>query len=405
MKKVVLAAVSTCCGVSAAYAQSSVTLYGIVDTGITYVSNAQTNRTTGHPQWSMMDGTSNGPTGSRWGVRGSEDLGAGLKTIFVLENGFTETNGAMAQGGDLFGRQAYVGLSSGAGTVTLGRQYDTSIDFVSPFVSLGQWAGISGAHADDVDNMSSNRINNSIKYTSINYGGLTFGGLYALGGVPGSPGRDQIWSVGASYARSDLTVAAGYLNARNPNFGFFADNPNASATGNNFGSAGSATAPERNPIYAGYASANTQQIFIAGAAYKIAAATLGVVYSNTRFSDLGSNSVPNMFLRGSTAGFNDIEVNLRYQFTPALFAGFAYNWTRSSSEMAGGIGAMATYNQFAAGVDYLLSKRTDVYFVALYQHASGTDSLGQPAVASLAGLTPSANSKQVATRLALRTRF
>lgn len=405
MKKVIVAAISTCCGVNAAYAQSSVTLYGIVDTGITYVSNAQTNRTTGHSQWSMMDGTSNGPTGSRWGLRGSEDLGAGLKAVFVLENGFTVTNGAMAQGGDLFGRQAYVGLSSGLGKVTLGRQYDTNVDLVSPLVSLGQWAGISGSHADDIDNMISNRINNSIKYTSVNYGGLTFGGLYGFGGVPGSPGRDQIWSIGANYVRSNLTVAAGYLNARNPNFGFFADNPNASATGNNFGSAGSATAPERNPIYAGYASANTQQIFIAGAAYRIAATTLGLVYSNTRFSDLGSNGVANMFQRGSTAMFNDVEINLKVQFTPALFAGLAYNWTRGASEMAGGTGVTATYNQFAGGVDYLLSKRTDVYFIALYQHASGTDSLGQPAVASLTGLTPSANSRQMAFRFALRTRF
>jgi predicted porin len=223
--------------------------------------------------------------------------------------------------------------------------------------------------------------------------------------VPGSPGRDQIWSAGANYARSNLTVAAGYLNARNPNFGFFAENPNGSATGNNLGSVGSATAPERNPVYAGYASANTQQIFIAGAAYRIAATTLGVVYSNTRFSNLGSNSLPNMFQRGSTAMFNDVEINLKYQFTPALFAGFAYNWTRGASEIAGGAGVTATYNQFAGGADYALSKRTDVYFVAIYQHASGTDSLGQPAVASLASLTPSANANQIAACLALRTRF
>lgn len=103
--------------------------------------------------------------------------------------------------------------------------------------------------------------------------------------------------------------------------------------------------------------------------------------------------------------FNDVELNLKYQFTPALFAGLAYNWTRGVSEIAGGTGVTATYNQFAGGVDYLLSKRTDVYLIALYQHASGTDSLGQPAVASLTGLTPSANSDQMAVRFALRTRF
>ncbi len=67
--------------------------------------------------------------GSRWGLRGTEDLGGGLKAIFVLENGFNVFNGTLGQGGDELGRQAYVGLpTTQFGTVTLGRQYDSVVD-------------------------------------------------------------------------------------------------------------------------------------------------------------------------------------------------------------------------------------------------------------------------------------
>jgi GBP family porin len=71
--------------------------------------------------------------GSRWGFRGREDLGDGLTALFVLENGFTIGNGAFSQQGREFGRQAYMGLSSNRyGAVTLGRQYASMADFISP---------------------------------------------------------------------------------------------------------------------------------------------------------------------------------------------------------------------------------------------------------------------------------
>ncbi|WP_409364253.1 hypothetical protein [Burkholderia sp. Bp9143] len=71
---------------------------------------------------------------------------------------------------------------------------------------------------------------------------------------------------------------------------------------------------------------------------------------------------------------------------------------------AGGKGG-ANYNLFSAGVDYFLSKRADVYTVAVFEKASGTDSLGQPAVAQITGLTPSATDKQVSLRIGMRHRF
>ncbi|MCA3825662.1 MAG: porin, partial [Burkholderia sp.] len=144
-----------------AHAQSSVTLYGLIDAGIAY-----TNNVNGASQWRMASGTVNG---SRFGLRGTEDLGGGLKALFVLENGFNVNNGGLGQDGKLFGRHAYVGLSQpGYGTLTLGRQYDTMVDFVAPLSATSGDLGDAGfAHPFDNDNLNhSLRINNAVKYTS-----------------------------------------------------------------------------------------------------------------------------------------------------------------------------------------------------------------------------------------------
>src|SRR5471030_3350083 len=87
-----------------AHAQNSVTLYGIIDTGFTYTHNSGGSAS----QFGLSSGNE---SGSRWGLKGSEDLGGGLKTIFQLENGFNSTTGKLSQGGREFGRPAFVGLS------------------------------------------------------------------------------------------------------------------------------------------------------------------------------------------------------------------------------------------------------------------------------------------------------
>jgi len=391
-----------------AHAQSSVTLYGIVDVGVNYLNNAQTGRTKaglqGGSQWSVMDGGTGGLQGSRWGLKGAEDLGGGYKTIFLLENGFNINNGTLGQGGAEFGRQAWVGLSSDYGKVTLGRQYDAVVDFYAPLLAAPQWGGYMAEHPGDLDNASNTRrINNAIKYTSPTVAGLTFSGLYSLGGVAGSVTRNQIWSVGGGYAAGPFTVGAGYLNARDPNTSFFGSNPNAGpATSNNLGSLGSATSPQSNPVYAGFASAKTLQIAAVAAAYALGPATFGVGYSNTRFQNLGSSSGPNPLGYSGTAVFNNGEVNAKWQVTPAFLLGAAFNYTKGSGAN-GQSGAI--YRLTSLGADYFLSKRTDVYTVAVYQHASGTDSLNQPAVASITGMTPSATSNQVAVRVGIRHKF
>lgn len=373
-----------------AFAQSTLTLYGMIDEGPEYNSNAA-----GKHLYSL---TTAAQGGSRWGFRGSEDLGGGTSAIFRLENGFDLGTGKLGQGGLMFGRQAYVGLSSkNLGTVTLGRQYDSVVDYIGPLTVGDQWGGTIGSHPGDLDNFdNSQRTNNSIKYASANYGGVTFGGMYSLGGIAGNVTQNQVWSLGAGYTNGPLALGVGYLNVRNPNVSFFGNSTSGSAT------------PTANsivsPVYSGYASANTYQVIGAGGNYTIGAATLGATYSNIHFMGLGNTaqSGPNPRGLSGDASFNNVEVSFKYQLMPSLLLGLEYNYTRGSSVNGAD---PAQYHQGTLGVDYFLSKRTDVYLVGVYQKASGVDSTGKPAVAAINQVTASSSDTQTVVSLGFRHKF
>jgi predicted porin len=403
MKTIHITAALVAATSTAAFAQSTVTLYGVIDEGIEYVSNVKVSPGVGKSLY-QLDSVS-GLQGSRWGLRGAEDLGGGLKAIFVLENGFDANTGKLGQGGDEFGRQAYVGISSPYGSVTLGRQYDSVVDFVGPLGVSDQWASHRGAHPGDLDNLNNSvRTNNALKYASANYAGLTFGGLYSLGGQTGQFARNQVYSVGAGYARGPLVLGVGYLNVRNPNASFFGDNPTGGgAAVNNISAA-------TNPVFSGYASAHTYQVIAAGGAYSIGVTTLGATYSNTKFMGLGdtATSGPNPLRYSGTATFNNAELSAKYQFTPAFLVGIAYDYTKGdsvSSALPGVHNSGDKYHQFALGADYNLSKRTDVYLLGIYQKASGVDSTGQQAVASINSVTAAAGNHAALVRAGLRVKF
>jgi predicted porin len=386
MKKSLLALAALSAFGGVAHAQSSVTLYGIVDEGFNINTNAG-----GKHLYNLSSGVLQG---SRWGLRGKEDLGGGLKAIFQLENGFDVNTGKMNQGGLEFGRQAYVGLSSEFGTITLGRQYDSVVDYVGPLEAGDQWGGYIVAHPGDLDNFNNAyRVNNAVKFTSANYAGLTFGGLYSFGGLPGNFTGNQTFSLGAGYQNGPLVLGVGYLNARTP-----------AAAGGLFGNnttTGTASAVT-SPIYAGFASAHTYQVIGAGGAYTLGAATIGATYSNIKFMKFASAVFPNQ-----TATFNNAEINFKYQLTPALLVGAAYDYTRGSS--INGASA-AKYHQAALGVDYFLSKRTDIYVTGVYQHASGNTIKADgntvvAATAAINGIPASANNNQLTGRVAIRHKF
>lgn len=384
MKKSLLALAALGAFASAAHAQSSVTLYGIIDAGLTYVNNVQ-----GNSLWAMQSGILQG---SRWGLKGSEDLGGGLKTVFQLENGYNVFNGKLGQNqngsspsSSMFGRQAYVGLSSTSfGTVTVGRQYDTIDDYVQPSTLNGNW-GAYFSHAGDIDNSdNAYRVNNSVKYASPSYNGLTFGGMYAFGGVAGAFGEKSMFGLGASYSAGPMYLTAAYEYNRNPvtqfTDGNWVANSSNPAQYGAFGYVGSST--------------TSSQIIGVGGTYAIGAAKLGLDYTNTKFDNANGTT-------GSMT-FNNIEFWGQYSLTPAttLIAGDTYTLGKADYSVASG--TKPKWNQFNVMADYALSKRTDVYVMGIWENASGG------ALASIYnGLlaSPSSTDTQVAVRLGIRTKF
>ena len=214
MKKFALSSLSLALlgAAGAVHAQSSVTLYGVLDDSIQYINNNDVN---GSNKGSVALAAGN-LQGDRWGLKGTEDLGGGLKAIFQLENGFNPNNGKLGQGSRLFGRQAFVGLQSDqAGTVTIGRQYDPVVDLVQAVTADNYWGSTFTTPSDVDNNDNSSRTNNAIKYTSNTYAGFQFEAMYAFGGVAGSTGQGQTWSGAATYANGPFSVAAGYIRMDN----------------------------------------------------------------------------------------------------------------------------------------------------------------------------------------------
>ena len=215
MKKslVALAAMSV---IGAVSAQSSVTLYGLADAYIGSERIAAAGATSNGTSQTVVN--SGGQNGSRWGLRVSEDLGGGLAAIAQFESGFDIDTGASAQGA-LFGRQAFVGLKSGFGTVALGRQYGPYDDMkgtlslqgnnafdatgggVYGTVGIGAWVGYNP------------RVNNSIKFQSNNYSGLSFSAIYGMGeDKTVATSASSTFGIGAMYANGPITVGIVHQN-------------------------------------------------------------------------------------------------------------------------------------------------------------------------------------------------
>jgi general bacterial porin, GBP family len=378
MKKNLMAAALLGVLASAAHAQSSVTLYGLIDVGITY-TNSQLTSHGGHSNWQETSGSVDG---SRWGLRGAEDLGGGLKAIFTLENGFNVNNGTLGQGGREFGRQAFVGLSSiDFGSVTLGRQYDSMVDYVGPLALTGtQYGGTHFAHPFNNDNLNNNSfsINNSIKYQSVNYAGFRFGGLYGFSNAAGAFANNRAYSVGMSYSWGPLNLAAGYLHL---------NNGATSQAAANFNSNGAVTDGQT-------LVAARQQTWGAGANYAFGPAIVGFVYTQTNLTQL--------FQTGLSTHIQNFEGNIRYNLTPVLNVAGAYTYSRAGGNAGSG---SPHWNQVSLQTDYNLSKRTDVYLQSVYQSVSTSRNtvLG---VAFINGLSaPSSTNNQVEVTAGLRHRF
>lgn len=182
-----------------AFAQSNVTVFGIVDLGISHDDN-------GGAAGSVTRMDSGLLNGSRIGFFGKEDLGGGLSASFMLENGFSADNGTLGQGGRLFGRQAWLGVNSQFGSVKLGRQmtpvYANSMTF-DPFVNA--LAGDSGR----LFNYSGSRTDNAISY-NYDENGIRAQLMYGFGEVAGDTSASRTIAGFVGYKNGPIDVVLTY---------------------------------------------------------------------------------------------------------------------------------------------------------------------------------------------------
>ncbi|AUT62237.1 porin [Paraburkholderia terrae] len=383
MKKQVIALAATAAFTAPVFAQSSVTLYGVIDEGVNY-----TNSVNGHSVVELQSGYAQG---SRWGLKGAEDLGGGNKAIFQLENGFDLNSGRLGQGGRMFGRQAYVGVSNDRfGTVTLGRQYDSVVDYLAQTTSNGNWSGYLFSHPFDNDNTDNSfRVNNTVKYASPDIAGFQFGGTYSFSNDVNFANNRQ-YSFGAQYATGGLLLAAAYLQA------------------NNTGATSSGAIATNDASFL----AQRMRVFGGGINYTFGSATVGFAYTNSDYHNPTGNGylgTPGAIVAaGSTLNrlrFQNFELNAKYQLTPAFYVGGEYVYTLENYDSSTGsvkpkvhtVGLMADYN---------ISKRTDFYVQGVYQKVAGdkTNSIMDNAFI-LGTQAPSSTSNQLAFRAAIRHKF
>lgn len=192
-----------------AYAQSSVTLYGIVDAGLLYTSRTL-DPATGHNAGHQFSFISGGVGPSLFGLRGTEDLGGGFQTMFALESGIDMANGGFNDSnGNLFGRQAWVGVAGGFGTVKAGLQYSPfalSIIAMDPRNTSSFGSGvplyIGNVFVTGVFNA------NAVSYTSPMIAGFQGSALFALGGTPGNFQAGRQYSASLDYHAGPFAVSA-----------------------------------------------------------------------------------------------------------------------------------------------------------------------------------------------------
>jgi predicted porin len=230
---VALAASSISFAQTADNSGSQVNLYGVIDANVQVLSGAtNTTRT-----------QSGGLQDSRIGLRGSEDLGNGLRAFFTLESGINLDDGSNSQG-TFWGRQAYVGLSSPYGTVSLGRQYGSIYKLSNDFSEFGNVASgastaviggfggyepVRGASTSSSSNGGPVRLDNSVKYETPDYLGFKAGAVVSLGEQSGDTNGTRVGDVYASYSKNGLDATLSYVTDKKADTGLDVQTTSAAA--------------------------------------------------------------------------------------------------------------------------------------------------------------------------------
>ncbi|WP_322102262.1 porin [Paraburkholderia sp. J41] len=342
---------------STAFAQSSVTLYGSIDEGVGYVTNAKGSAQTVMGPISVPD---------QFGFKGVEDLGGGTKAIFQLENGFFSNTGALASAGTLFSRKAFVGLSDNRwGTLTLGKQWDLTDDVLLPNANGAVQYNYFLYHPANIDNDAVTTVNNTVKYASNPWHGVSARAMYGF--TDASTGQGRYVGGALLYKSSALQLGAVYSDTRNKSYAFNTSLGYASFLGQNL--AGGATFKARDTQIFGVAGTytpNRQWAFHA------------VVDTVKIASDTDS-------ARATTT-----ELGVDWNITPfdtVLLGGYR-TWFAGKNYTTAGLSNL-----------YHLSVRTMLYAELTYEHAGGG------AQAALLSLSPSSSSNQASVRVGVQHFF
>lgn len=322
-----------------AFAQSSVSLYGLADVYAGVVKNPGSN--------SALVEQGGGMSTSYWGIKGSEDLGGDVKAIFTLESFFQPQNGQVGRfpGDAFFARNAYVGIESPYGTFTAGRQatqlFVSSLLF-NPFVDSFTFSpiilqtylglGVQGT-------VGGNQWSNAIAYSSPEFSGLSGGAMYSFGNAAGESGQRK-WSAQFLYFNGPFAATGVY------------QYENYSTVAGDIGTA--------LPGVPGLTSQTTGEV---GVSYDFRIVKLYAQYINTQDRATSGGFSVNTAQLGSSIPLG----------VGSVLASYAY------SKNGGPLGSSARRSTWAVGYDYPLSKRTDVYAAYLSDRItgqSGGDTLG-----------------------------
>lgn len=216
------AALALLASACAANAQSSVTIYGIADASVRFTDGLNASNAAAAGSASAVSSGVNNT--SRFGFRGSEDLGGGMAAIFNLESGINIDTGAQANATKFFDRASYLGIKANWGTVTMGRQTTVLADALSPVDPLGvRFAGFNpnvgvaalSAHGLGIEYGPSGatsgayRLDNSVKYAG-KFSDLTVRAMHAFGEQSGDSSGLSSSGLGMTYQSNSLAASFGY---------------------------------------------------------------------------------------------------------------------------------------------------------------------------------------------------
>jgi len=360
MKKSLLALAVFGAFAGAAQAQSSVTIYGIVDMGLAYTSH--TAGATGNG--ALFQVKSGVIQGSRLGFRGAEDLGGGLKGVFQLEAGFDADTGAQNANSygtttALFRRKSVIGFTSPAfGEVYVGRQTDFTDD-LGLLNSVQTMAGMVNYSGLGLNRTEGVRVANSVRYNTANYNGFKASAIYGFGEQADQSAAGQSMGLGLKYENDIFAAYANYFQAKAGNGNANSDTYINGTTFNTAGNAGKVAFKS----------------WIMGASYKLGPARLYADYSRSMqplaFAIAGQN---NQVLGGASNSKTDTyDLGVDYSLTAPLHLVASFQHSRMDFR---NVNTKGKLYQGTLGVDYYLSKRTDVYAFASYMKTKDAQNVG-----------------------------